>query len=288
VSSDVNVLITFLTRAFLLAALGYLLICLYVFIRQRAMLYHPQAVSEGEMMRMAQEAGMSRWLDKGGKPLGWMTRDGTDETPVVIFQGNAGNALDRLSLIGNLRVAGSRGRIYVADYPGYGSAPGVPTQRSLTGAAERALDALPGRAVLVGESLGTGVAAQCAASRPEKVQGIILITPFESMGSAAAHHYPWLPVRLLLLDRFDSAAALKTFPHPVAIIVADDDATTPPDGAHRLFAALSGPKRLWAVKNSGHNDASSNLPDSDWHDVWKFVSGGSLSAASGETPTREK
>ncbi|TSA33517.1 MAG: alpha/beta hydrolase [Verrucomicrobiaceae bacterium] len=266
-----NMLIAFLARAFLLAALGYLLICLYVFIRQRAMLYHPQAVSEREMTRMAQEAGMSRWLDKGGKPLGWMTRDGTDENPVVIFQGNAGNALDRLSLIGSLRAAGSRGRIYVADYPGYGSAPGSPTQRSLTGTAERALDAMPGRAIVVGESLGTGVAAQGATSRPNKVQGIILIAPFESMVSAAAHHYPWLPVRLLLLDRFDSAAALKLFPHPVAIIVADDDDTTPPDGARRLFAALTGPKKLWDVKNAGHNDAASNLPDSEWRDIWKFV-----------------
>ena len=287
-SSDVNALIAYLARVFFLAALGYLLICFYVFIRQRAMLYHPQAASEEEMVQRAHEAGMSRWLDKDRTPLGWMTCDGTDEIPAVIFQGNAGSALDRLSLIGRLREAGARGRIYVADYPGYGSAQGVPTQRSLTRAAERVLDALTGRAVLVGESLGTGVAAQCAASRSGKVQGIILITPFESMVSAAAHHYPWLPVRLLLLDRFDSAAALKTSPHPVAIIVADDDETTPPDGAHRLLAALTGPKRIWDVKNSGHNDAASNLPDRDWREVWRFVSGESLSAASGVIPTHGK
>ncbi|MEI8310521.1 MAG: alpha/beta fold hydrolase [Verrucomicrobiota bacterium] len=260
-----------MTRVFLLAALGYLLICLYVFIRQRAMLYHPQAVSEEQMMRLAQEAGMSRWLDKEGKPLGWMARDGTDENPVVVFQGNAGNALDRTSLVERLRAAGAHGRIYVVDYPGYGSAPGRPTQRSLTGAAERALDAMPGRAVVVGESLGTGVAAQGAAARPNKVQGILLITPFESMVAAAAYHYPWLPVRLLLLDRFDTAAALKTFSRPVAIIVADDDDTTPPDGANRLFAALNGPKKLWEVKSAGHNEAASNLPDSEWREVWKFV-----------------
>lgn len=269
--SGVNLLIAFLARVLLLAALGYLLICLYVFIRQRAMLYHPQAVSEEQMMGRAQEAGMSRWLDKDRAPLGWMTLDGTDENPVIIFQGNAGNALDRTSLIERLRAAGAHGRIYVADYPGYGSAPGTPTQRSLTEAAERALDAVPGRAVVVGESLGTGVAARGAASRPNKVQGIVLITPFESMVAAAAYHYPWLPVRLLLLDRFDSAAALRTFPRPVAIIVADDDDTTPPDGAQRLFAALNGPKKLWEVKSAGHNEAASNLPESEWRDVWKFV-----------------
>jgi len=261
-----NVLLALLARACLLAALGYLLVCLYVFIRQRAMLYHPQAVSEEQMLQWAHEAGMSRWLDESGKPLGWMTGGDAGETPVVIFQGNAGNALDRTAVIERLRVAGATGRIHVADYPGYGSAPGSPTQRSLTETAVRALDALPGCAILVGESLGTGVAAQAAASRPDKVQGIILITPFESMSAAAAHHYPWLPVRVLLLDRFDSAAALGKFSAPVAIIVADDDETTPPDGARRL-----GPKKLFKVKNAGHNAAASNLPDEDWREAWKFV-----------------
>jgi pimeloyl-ACP methyl ester carboxylesterase len=235
------------------------------------MLYHPQAVSEELMAQRAREAGMARWLDKGRKPLGWMTVGDEKEIPVVIFQGNAGNALDRLSLVERLRAAGAGGRIHVVDYPGYGSAPGKPTQHSLTEAAQRALDALPGSAVVVGESLGTGVAAQAAAVRPNKVQGIILITPFESMTSAAAHHYPWLPVRTLLLDRFDSVAALRKFPNPVAIIVADDDDTTPPDGARRLYAGLPGPKKLLDVKHAGHNEAASNLPDSEWREVWEFV-----------------
>ena len=266
-----NMLITFPARILFLAALGYLLVCLYVFVRQRAMLYHPQAVSEELMEQRAREAGMSRWLDKSGKPLGWMTGGEEQEIPVVIFQGNAGNALDRLFLIDRLRAAGARGRIHVADYPGYGSAPGSPSQQSLTETALRALDTMPGSVVVVGESLGTGVAAQGAAGRPDKVRGLVLLTPFESMTSAAAHHYPWLPVRALLLDRFDSAAALKTFPGPVAIIVADDDETTPPDGARRLFAGLPGPKKLFEVKNAGHNEAASNLSAEEWREVWRFA-----------------
>lgn len=266
-----KMLIAFLAKVILLGVLAYLLVCLYVFFRQRAMLYHPQPVSEARMAELARETGMSRWLDPAGSPLGWMTGGEGKGIPVVIFQGNAGNALGRSSLIEHLLAAGATGRIYVVDYPGYGSAPGSPTQRSLTGAAQRALDVLPGRAVVVGESLGTGVAAQAAAGRPDKVQGIILITPFESMTSAAAHHYPWLPVRLLLLDRFDSVAALKSFPRPVALIVADDDNTTPPGGAYRLFSALAGPKKFWNVKNAGHNDAVSMLTGGEWNEVWRFV-----------------
>jgi len=242
-----------------------------VFFRQRAMLYHPQPVSEARMAELARETGMSRWLDNAGKPLGWMTREGTEGPPVLIFHGNAGNALGRQQLIEKLRDAGASGRIFVADYPGYGSAPGSPSQHSLTETAAKALDALPGRAVVVGESLGTGVAAQAARIRPDKIQGLILIAPFDSMVSAAAHHYPWLPVRTLLIDRFDSAAALKTFPNPVAIILAENDDTTPPEGARQLFGGLTGPKKLNEVKNSGHNDVASILPDEEWREVWTFV-----------------
>ena len=264
-------LAAFLAKMLLLAALAYLAVCLYVFFRQRTMLYHPRAVSEAQMEDLARETGMSRWLDNAGKPLGWMTREGTEGTPVLIFHGNAGNALGRQQLIERLRDAGASGPIFVADYPGYGSAPGNPTQRSLTATAERALDAMPRPAILVGESLGTGVAAQAAARRPGKVQGIILLTPFDSLSAAAAHHYPWLPVRALMLDRFDSAAALKTFPNPVAIILAEDDDTTPPAGARHLFAGLTGPKKLNEVKNAGHNDVASTLPDEEWREVWRFV-----------------
>ncbi len=261
----------FLGRALLLAALGYLLVCLFVFFRQRAMLYYPQSIPEEQMAREAREIGMARWMDKDSRPLGWMTSGDAAATPVIIFQGNAGNALGRLSLIENLRAAGARGRIFVAEYPGYGSAPGSPSQQSLTGLALRALDAIPSRAIVVGESLGTGVAAQAAERRPEKVRGLILITPFDSMVSAAGHHYPWLPVRLLLIDRFDSVSALKSFPNPVAIILAENDETTPPAGARRLFAGLKGPKKLWEVKGAGHNDAASVLPAAVWREVWSFV-----------------
>jgi pimeloyl-ACP methyl ester carboxylesterase len=272
VKPAVSVLVAILTRAILVAVLAYLLVCLYVFIRQRAMLYHPQAASEDQMQQWAREAGMSRWLDKKGKPVGWMVDGEESGPPVVIFQGNAGNAFGRIELIGRLRAAGARGRIFVMDYPGYGSAAGSPSQRSLTGAAERALDVIAGRVIIVGESLGTGVAAQVAEKRPDKIQGIILITPFDSMTSAASHHYPWLPVGLLLLDRFDSASALRTFPGPVAIIFAENDETTPPDGARRLFAGLQGPKQIWEARSSGHNDAASNLSAEEWRSVWKFVS----------------
>ncbi|MCK9589837.1 MAG: hypothetical protein WC076_12280 [Terrimicrobiaceae bacterium] len=99
----------------------------------------------------------------------------------------------------------------------------------------------------------------------------VLLSVFTRVLSLAAVGYPWLPVRLLLLDRFHSAEALKTVQKPVAIILADNDGTTPPDGARRLFAGLNGPKRLWEVPSSGHNGVVANLSANEWRDVWKFA-----------------
>lgn len=261
-------------RILLLVVLGYLLVCAYVFFRQRTMLYHPQTVPEEQMLAAARGLGVSRWFDKTGKPLGWMTPDGMEAPPVLIFHGNAGTALDRIALIEKLRATGMKSRIFVVDYPGYGSAPGTPSQQNLVAAGVKALDALPYRAIVIGESLGTGVAAQVAEKCPGKIQALLLITPFDSMVSAASHHYPWLPVRLLLLDRFDSLRALEHFSNPVAVVVAENDDTTPPDGARRLFDGLHGPKKSWEVKGTGHNGVISALSVEEWHEIRDFLASG--------------
>ncbi|MEI6035081.1 MAG: alpha/beta fold hydrolase [Verrucomicrobiae bacterium] len=258
-------------RAALALAVAYLGICLWVFLRQRAMLYCPEPLPEVRMLDSARTQGLSRWADQSGRALGWMTDSGSAIRPVLILQGNAGNALDRGELLAKLQEAGSKSKIYLVDYPGYGSAPGRPDQQSLTSAAIAALDALPEPAIVVGESLGTGVAAQTAARRPEKIRGLILITPFDSMASAASHHYPWLPVGWLLLDRFNSIKALKAFPRPVAIVLGENDTTTPPEGGQRLFESLACPKMLWVVRGANHNDAALCLPAPAWKDLWAFA-----------------
>jgi len=266
---------TWVSRFLWLAAMalaGYAAVCLYVFFKQRQMLYHPSQASEADMLGAASEAGLARWTDRSGAPIGWMTPAGPAGPPVLILQGNGGNPLGRAALIAQLRRAGIGAQFFILEYPGYGSRAGSPSQAVLTAAAVEALDALPAPAVVLGESLGTGVAAQAAARRPDSVRGLILVTPFDSMTNAAAHHYPWLPVGLLLIDRFDSVAALQGFSKPVAVIVAGRDGTTPPDGGFRLARSLKESGRLWTVPEAGHNDAGASLSDQEWRAVWEFVS----------------
>ncbi len=246
----------------------YLGICLFLFLRQREMMYFPARAAAGEMDLRARDLGMERWKGPDGTLHGWKTSDGTG-VPVVIFHGNGGNALDRGELIQRLRANGVRGTVHVLDYPGFGDRSGSPNESALVTSARSALKSLQEPAVVIGESLGTGVAAQ--AVTPQTTRGLLLITPFDSMVNAAAHRYPWVPVRLLVQDRYDSMAALAAWNPPTVVLLAENDDTTPPDGGRRLYQALAQPKQMHVLERAGHNDVVGGLPDSEWGGALAFV-----------------
>jgi uncharacterized protein len=125
--------------------------------------------------------------------------------------------------------------------------------------------------ILVGESLGTGVACGAASQRPESVRGLLLITPFDSLVAVAKKHYPWAPVSLILRDRYNSSSALHKFRGPLAVIVAEEDVVVPVDSAIRLFESYSGPKKLWRVPGSGHNEVLDDISDSELRAAYEFA-----------------
>jgi pimeloyl-ACP methyl ester carboxylesterase len=124
----------------------------------------------------------------------------------------------------------------------------------------------------MGQSLGSGIASAAVAARPDKIAGLILLTPFDSLAAAAATHYPWFPVRPLLRHRLDSDQNLAGYRGPVAFIVAENDGTIPPKHGERLYHLYTGPKRLWLVPGAGHNDFDALL--ADWPRIvsWLFLS----------------
>lgn len=260
----------FLLRAALLLLAVYVGVCIFLYLRQRDMMYFPTVATSVQMEQAAAATGMERWVGADGTAHGWRTRSGDAmQVPVVIFHGNGGNALNRGDLIERLRTVGVRGRIHVLEYPGFGDRAGAPTQESLVGAARSALASFGGPVVVLGESLGTGVAAQ--AVDPATTRGLLLITPFDSMVDAAANRYPWVPVHLLVKDRYDSVAALRGTRIPTTVLLAENDETTPPEGGRRLFEALGGPKHLDVVAGAGHNDAIPGLGDAGWRTIAEFV-----------------
>lgn len=200
---------------------------------------------------------------------------------VVVFHGNGGHVGHRGYYA---QVLGPLGwRVLLAEHPGYGPRGGTPGEAALVADAQATLALARERygapLVVVGESLGAAVAAGAAAGQRGRVDGLLLITPWDRLVHVAAHHYPWLPVRWLLRDRYDSAAYLAGFDRPVVVVVAERDGIVPARYGRALHDALRGPRRLLVLPDSGHNDWPGHV-DAAW---WRAA----LAAAQGGTPPSE-
>ena len=251
-----------------LILLGAATIVAYAF--QRTLIYYPETADLGALEPQAARKGLLPWLDVAGNFIGWRSRQG-EGIPVLLLHGNAGHSLHRSYFVSRLHHAGVAPPVFILEYPGYGARPGTPTEGSLVAAAVKAIDLLGQPVILVGESLGTGVACGAASQRPESVRGLLLITPFDSLVAVAKKHYPWAPVSLILRDRYDSSSALHKFHGPLAIIVAEKDVVVPVDSAIRLFESYSGPKKLWRVPGSGHNEVLDDISDSELRAAYEFA-----------------
>ncbi|GAA0911310.1 alpha/beta hydrolase [Nonomuraea longicatena] len=193
----------------------------------------------------------------GGRDVGFTTSDGLRlgawyvpgrrAVTVLVTGGNAGNRLDRAPLAAALAREGFA--VLLMDYRGYGGNPGSPSEEGLLRDARAARDFLDGEVLYFGESLGAAVATALAAERPPA--GLLLRSPFTELADAGRHAYPFLPVRLLLRDRFPVRDRLATLRVPITIVYGTADTIIPP--AMSRAAAPPG-ARLVEVAGAGHND----------------------------------
>lgn len=161
--------------------------------------------------------------------------------------------------------------IYLVNYRGYGGSTGRPTEAALIGDAEAIYDQLAtqhDRIVVMGRSLGTGVATALASSRP--VAGLVLVTPFDSIANVGAGRYPWLPVRWLIKDPYDSAARIGKVRAPVLVLIAErDDSILRPRTDALIAAAPTGLVHTVVIPAAGHNDIETFPPY--WPALQAFV-----------------
>lgn len=229
--------------------LGYLGLCALLFFSQRAIVFPAPTDRAGApkfMKEIAVEGGtfMLTSLLEGDGPV------------VVHFHGN-GEQVAHLGFLA--REFNLRGVGFVAvEYPGYPGAGGEPSEASLLAAAEAALTALStthgvakSRLVLEGQSVGTGVAVAMAA----KGWGarLVLLSPYTSLPDVGARTFSWMPVRLLMRDRFDSLSRVQSVTVPTLVVHGRRDEVIPFELGAQLASAISRGELL-AVDDAGHND----------------------------------
>ncbi len=190
--------------------------------------------------------------------MGWAwdgdPKDG--RAPALLFLHGNGETLETMRQSGAFEEMMALGCPFLAvEYPGYGGLNGSPSQKSLVGNAEKALEWLRERhprrrVVLIGWSLGAAVAVQTASRHP--VEGLICISPFSTLPDAAREHYASWLVWLLLRDSYDSLEAAKGIHCPSLVLHGDRDDLIPPAQGETLAVALG--CSFVPVPGAGHND----------------------------------
>lgn len=238
-------------------ALSFVLTLAGVVMSQERLLYFPQAASIAELtadpgpLRAVAWPAAADFRGLLAEPVFAPVR-GT----VLVFHGNAGHVGHRLFYAEILNALGLR--VILAEYPGYGPRPGKLDEDSLVADAVATINEAQrqfGPLILFGESLGAGVAAAASDRLGHAgIAGLLLVTPWDSLASVAAHHYPWLPVRWLLHDRYDSAAHLAGYRGRAVVVIAERDRIVPPEFGRALFDSLAAEKTLHVVADADHND----------------------------------
>jgi fermentation-respiration switch protein FrsA (DUF1100 family) len=243
-----------------------------VWLLQRRLIYLPAGTVP------ALQAVLPGWEETSlptadGLRLGaWFAAPEPGAPVVVVFNGNAGNRGGRAMLAARLvdRELG----VLLFDYRGYGGNPGSPTEEGLARDARAAADFVVKRApghpvVYFGESLGAAVAVELAASRPPAA--LILRSPFTSLADVAAVHYPFLPVRALLWDRYPSLDRIPQVAAPVLVVAGDEDSIVPVDQSRRLFDGAAEPKEWLSISGADHNDVALLAGDALIDRVTRFI-----------------
>lgn len=231
-----------------------------VWLAQRSLIYFPHGqvpppdaagVPDAEVVAFETEDGLElqAWFVPPRAP--------SADRAILVLNGNAGNRGFRGVLAARFAAEGFS--TLLVDYRGYGGNPGLPSERGLARDARAALrylvsrpDVDRSRVVYFGESLGAAVAVGLAAEEPPAA--LILRSPFSSLAAIGSRHYPFLPVRWLLRDRYPSIERIGRIRSPLLVVAGDADRIVPIDDTELLFEAANEPKRLVVIDDTDHND----------------------------------
>ena len=224
----------------------YLGICGLLYGSQRAYLYFP----------VPRRAEVPSFVMTSGDADVVVSTNGVDSPQAVLYFG--GNAEDVSQAVALLATAFQGRAIYAMHYRGYGGSTGSPSEHALVADAGRLFDQVATNhqgIVVVGRSLGSGIALQVAAAR--RAERLVLVTPYASIAELAAAQFPLFPVGLLLQDRYESWRYAPRIKVPTTVIVADRDEVIPNASSRRLAECfVPGIATVVNFPDAGHNDVS--------------------------------
>ncbi len=236
----------------------YLIVCVGMYSFQRNLMYVPTiAIESPASYGLVDFSAVNLTAKDGTKLEAWYHPAKEDFPTIIHFHGNGGNLSHRAVFFGLLRDAGYG--VIGVDYRGYGKSEGKPSEdgfyqdgRATMEYATKTLSIPENKIIIYGESIGSGVAVQMATEH--KIAAMILQSPFTSMVAPASNRYPWLPVNLLLKDRYDSLSKIANIHVPTLFFHGERDTLVPITLGKELFAKANEPKQAVYFPEVNHND----------------------------------
>lgn len=224
---------------------------------QRHLMYHPDTLrSDPSVFGLGNIKEIKLETPDGETVVCWWGKASPGKPTLLYFHGNAGTLSTRSERIRNYHQRGYG--MLMMTYRGFGGSTGQPSERANVRDAKLAYDWLirqgvtADQIVVYGESLGSGVAVQLAAAKP--LAGVILDAPYTSMVDVAVLHYPYLPARWFLIDRYVSRNFIGKINAPLLIVHGDQDAIIPVVMGNEMFRLAKEPKELAVIAGAGHAD----------------------------------
>ena len=236
---------TGLKKRMIIYLLIYLAFGIYIFMKQRSMIYFP---TDYQAHSLTEEK-----LSNNGETIRVIVLNPGKKNALVYFGGNAETVV---RVAPEFQHSFTNHTIYLMNYRGYGGSTGHPTEQALFSDALLLYDTIVKEhqtISAIGRSLGSGVAVYLAAQRP--LRKLILVTPFDSITRIAQWRFPIYPAGLILLDKYDSYSRVKQISAATLILIAEQDSVIKRRHSQRLANAFP-PEQLKCViiKNAEHND----------------------------------
>ena len=233
----------------------YFLILVFLYFYQRNLMYHPSENNylDDEVSVRIEKVKIN--IKDNIELLGWYhEKDLKKNKTILFFHGNAGSLENRIHKLNHFREMNVN--FLIIAWRGFSGNKGKPSEKGLYEDGKSAINWLFNKGVeeekiiIYGESLGTGVATHL--SQNKNFAGIILETPFTSMIDAAKIFYPYIPVGLLLKDKFDNKNKIKNIRSPVLVMHGEADQIVPFDMGKKIYEIANEPKYSYFTKHDNH------------------------------------